>query len=108
MARRLAGLVGVACCFDRDHRGRAAFREAGLCGRWRAAGNGGDERAFWEARVLLRDVGARRAGVGAGTLTAEECPRIPREFLEEERASMGDRWFRQEYLCCFEDAVSCV
>src|ERR1017187_2234521 len=26
-------------------------------------------------------------------VTAEECPRIPREFLEEERAAMGDRWF---------------
>ena len=41
-------------------------------------------------------------------VTAEECPRIPREFLEEERATMGDRWFRQEYLCEFEDSVSGV
>jgi phage FluMu gp28-like protein len=40
--------------------------------------------------------------------TAEECPRIRREFLEEERATMGDRWFRQEYLCQFEDSVSTV
>lgn len=37
---------------------------------------------------------------------ATECPRIQREFLDEERAAMGDRWFRQEYLCEFEDSVS--
>ena len=34
-------------------------------------------------------------------MTAAECPRIPREFLEEERRAMGERWFRQEYLCEF-------
>ncbi len=28
-------------------------------------------------------------------------PRIPRAFLDEERASLGDRWFRQEYFCEF-------
>jgi hypothetical protein len=39
---------------------------------------------------------------------APECPRIKRKFLEEERATMGERWFRQEYLCEFEDAVSGV
>ena len=39
---------------------------------------------------------------------ATECARIPREFLEEERATMSERWFRQEYLCEFEDAVSGV
>src|ERR1017187_7163473 len=41
-------------------------------------------------------------------VTAEQCPRIPREFLEEERATMGDRWFLQEYMCQFEDSVSGV
>jgi hypothetical protein len=40
--------------------------------------------------------------------SAMECPRISRQFLEEERATMGDRWFRQEYLCEFEDALSGV
>ena len=39
---------------------------------------------------------------------ATECPRIPREFLEEERRTMGERCFRQEYLCEFEDSVSGV
>lgn len=39
---------------------------------------------------------------------ATECPRIPKEFLEEERQAMGDRWYRQEYLCEFVDSVSGV
>jgi hypothetical protein len=32
---------------------------------------------------------------------ATECPRILSSFLKEERASLGDRWYRQEYLCEF-------
>jgi hypothetical protein len=39
---------------------------------------------------------------------ASECPRIPKSFLEEERRTMGDLWFRQEYGCEFVDAVSGV
>ncbi len=35
------------------------------------------------------------------SVPATECERIPAAFLEEERRSMGDRWFRQEYLCEF-------
>jgi len=34
-------------------------------------------------------------------ITAPECPRISPEFLAEERAGMGDWWFKQEYLCEF-------
>lgn len=51
-------------------------------------------------------------------VTAEECSRIRPEFLEEERRSLGDAWFRQEYLCEFvqsddavfreEDVLACV
>lgn len=36
---------------------------------------------------------------------ATECPRISLEFLEEERRSLGEWWFRQEYMCEFMDAV---
>jgi hypothetical protein len=39
---------------------------------------------------------------------ATECPRIRASFLAEERRTMGERWFRQEYLCEFEDTVSSV
>ncbi len=31
------------------------------------------------------------------------CPRISEEFLEEERRALGEWWFRQEYLCAFEE-----
>jgi hypothetical protein len=39
------------------------------------------------------------------TVKATECPRISAEFLEEERATLGDLAFRQEYLCEFVDAA---
>ena len=41
-------------------------------------------------------------------ITADECPRIPAEFLEEEQRALGQRWYRQEYLCSFEDTVDAV
>jgi hypothetical protein len=34
-------------------------------------------------------------------VTANNCPRISPEFLDEERAALGDWWFRQEYECEF-------
>jgi hypothetical protein len=39
---------------------------------------------------------------------ADQCPRIPPEFLEEERRSMGHWWFDQEYRCIFQDAQDAV
>jgi len=41
-------------------------------------------------------------------VTAEECPRISQEFLKEERASLGDWWYRQEYECEFVEPVDSV
>ena len=38
-------------------------------------------------------------------IPAPECPRISGEFLQEERASLGDWWFRQEYMCEFVETV---
>ena len=35
---------------------------------------------------------------------ASECARIAPGFLREERATMGDRWFRQEYGCEFTES----
>lgn len=34
---------------------------------------------------------------------AADCPRIPKQFLDEERRSLGEAWFRQEYCCEFID-----
>jgi hypothetical protein len=40
--------------------------------------------------------------------TGPECPRIRAEFLAEERIVMGDRIFRREYLCEFDDLQAAV
>ena len=52
------------------------------------------------------------------SVTAEECPRISREFLEEERRSKSSLEFRREYCCEFvqpenavfreEDILACL
>ena len=39
---------------------------------------------------------------------ASACPRIPAAFLEEERRSMGEWWFEQEYGCRFMDHQDAV
>jgi hypothetical protein len=41
-------------------------------------------------------------------ITAEECARIPQEFLEEERKALGERWYKQEYQCDWAENVNCV
>jgi hypothetical protein len=41
-------------------------------------------------------------------ITADQCPRITADFLAEERRALGERWYRQEYLCSFEDVVDAV
>lgn len=35
------------------------------------------------------------------SVTAYDCPRIPRSYLDDEREALGDDMFRQEYLCEF-------
>src|SRR4029077_11974686 len=41
-------------------------------------------------------------------VAAPDCPRIDAEFLSEERASGGDKWYRQEYLCEFVEREGAV
>ena len=61
---------------------------------------------FWETWEL--------AGRPAGrdwvriAVPATECSRFSKEFLERERAAVGEDWFRQEYLCEFVQADDCV
>ena len=57
---------------------------------------------FWEA---WQNGGAEWERI---RVPAPECPRISQKFLDEERKTMGERWFSQEYLCEFTDSVSCV
>ncbi len=39
---------------------------------------------------------------------ATDCLRISAEFLEQERRSMPEWWFEQEYMCEFKEAVDSV
>jgi hypothetical protein len=41
-------------------------------------------------------------------VTAAECPRITKEFLEDERRELGEWTFAAEYLCEFHDAETAV
>ena len=41
-------------------------------------------------------------------ITAHDVPRIPRDWLERERAAIGRRAFEQEYLVAFHDAEDAV
>jgi hypothetical protein len=41
-------------------------------------------------------------------VTAYQCPRIDPAVLDEHRATMPPRWFDQEYLAVFNDAVDAV
>jgi hypothetical protein len=38
------------------------------------------------------------------SVKATDCQRISKAFLEEQRKSMGDRWYRQEYGCEFVES----
>ncbi len=38
------------------------------------------------------------------SVKATDCPRIDKEFLDEQRLEMGERRFRQDYLCEFEES----
>jgi len=39
-------------------------------------------------------------------VTAHDCPRISPAFLADERAALGDMWYRQEYECEFVETVN--
>lgn len=41
-------------------------------------------------------------------IKASDCPRISQVFLDEERASLGDWWFKQEYGCQFVETIDQV
>jgi Phage terminase large subunit len=38
-------------------------------------------------------------------ITARDCPRIPKDWLEDERRAIGQWWFDQEYGCEFKDTT---
>ncbi len=38
-------------------------------------------------------------------ITADDCPRISKTFLDEEKEALGEWWFSQEYRCEFRENV---
>lgn len=42
------------------------------------------------------------------SVTADECPRIPRQFLVQEQRTLGPHKFAEEYMCEFIAASHCV
>ena len=61
----------------------------GKRGWWYTAWHSSDPWARWE-------------------VPATQCPRIGAAFLAEERRTLGDLWFNQEYLCRFEESATAL
>lgn len=55
-------------------------------------------RRGWFFEQWERGIGWERTKIAA-----DQCPRIRKEFLDEERQLLGDWQFRQEYMCEFVD-----
>ncbi len=41
-------------------------------------------------------------------ITADQCPRIDPAFLQEEKLSLGEKFYLQEYFCSFESVVGAL
>lgn len=54
-------------------------------------------------RGFFYDAWTARDGWDRYEISARECPRISDVFLEEEERTLGEWWFKQEYLCEFQD-----
>jgi hypothetical protein len=59
-------------------------------------------------RGFFWDEWTREGGWERVAVPATQCPRIPASFLAEEKASLGDLWHRQEYLCEFVERKDCL
>lgn len=75
--------------------------------------------ATTDGRIIALSTPAGKRGffwaewtAGAGwertKITADDCPRISKEFLEDERRILGEHTYRQEYECEFFDPDSAV
>jgi hypothetical protein len=59
-------------------------------------------------RGWFYDEWERGANFKRFSVKAEECLRHSPEFLANEKLSMGDRWYRQEYENSFEDDIAAI
>jgi hypothetical protein len=62
----------------------------------------------WGRRGFFWQTWDAGAGWERVEVLATACPRISPEFLEEERRTLGDLFFRSEYMCEFVDTVEQV
>jgi hypothetical protein len=58
----------------------------------------GSRGYFWEQWESGRDWERYK-------ISADQCPRISQEFLDDERVHMGETMFQQEYFCHFTQAA---
>lgn len=58
----------------------------------------------WGTRGFFWEAYQHRSDWDYYEVPATSCPRISKEFLEEEQQNMGQYWYEQEYLCKFLDA----
>lgn len=72
-------------------------------GRLIALSTPNGKRGWWHAAWETGGASWRRVKV-----TADQCPRISPQFLEEERLALGAYMFGQEYYCEFADTVDAV
>ena len=61
------------------------------------------KRGFFHHEYMEGGPGWKRVKI-----TAYECPRISREWLEAERKQIGSYWFAQEYECEFAETIDQV
>jgi hypothetical protein len=55
----------------------------------------------WGQRGWFHDAWQHGTGYERVSITADECPRISAEFLEQERRELGEFLYQQEYECLF-------
>jgi hypothetical protein len=58
---------------------------------------------YWEIWNKRRKGVSERGKWQWFEVSADDCPRIPRDFLEDEREEHGEQWFLQEYYNKFVD-----
>ena len=59
----------------------------------------------WGTRGFFYEAWKQRAQWDYYQIDATQCPRITQAFLDEEKETLGEFWFRQEYMTEFLDAA---
>jgi hypothetical protein len=64
--------------------------------------------AFAKSGWFYREWNDQQAAYQRLSITAVDCPRVPREFLAAEKRRLGERWFMMEYHNVFGDDIAAV